>query len=71
MRVKEVAARLSVAPSMIYALVASGRLQCYRLGKGKGVLRFEERHVTDYLGGTEPAPPVPPPSRLNLKHLSL
>jgi excisionase family DNA binding protein len=52
MGVKEVAAVLGVHPNTVYALASAGRLPHYRVGgrgKGKGVLRFDEAGVRQYL----------------------
>jgi excisionase family DNA binding protein len=72
MTVKQVAAELAVSPTTVYALVASGRLRCYRVGMGRGAIRISADHLKDYLAGAEPvkkAAPAPPPRRIRLKHL--
>ena len=74
MNAKEVAARLRISPALVYSLIASGKLGCYRIGNGRGVLRISEDHLAAYLAGTEPGPPVavtPPPRLAKLKHLRL
>jgi excisionase family DNA binding protein len=55
----------------VYAMVASGRLRCYRVGNGRGVIRIAEEHLTEYLAGAEPVKtaPAPPAHRVRLKHL--
>ncbi len=73
MRVREAAARLEVSPATVYALVASGRLRCYRVGMGRGCIRISDDQLAAYLESAEPvARPAPTPApRLRLKHLRL
>ena len=68
--VKQVSERLGVSAQLVYSLASSGKLRCYRVGTGRGVLRFTEEHVAAYLNGTErtPEPPTRPP---RLRHLKL
>jgi excisionase family DNA binding protein len=40
--VKQAAKRLGVSKSLIYALIASGRLRHYRVGVRRGTIRVEE-----------------------------
>lgn len=65
MKVKEAATLLEVSPSVVYALVAAGKLKHYRVGKGRGVIRIGEDHVREYLAGAEQGggPPPSPPAR--------
>jgi excisionase family DNA binding protein len=45
---------LQVSDSLVYELVASGQLLCYRLGKGRGTIRFDfARHLLPYLENAE------------------
>lgn len=73
MRVKEAAERLDVSAATVYALVAGGRLRCYRVGMGRGSIRIAEEHLAEYLKGAEPAieqaPPAPARRRVRLRHL--
>jgi excisionase family DNA binding protein len=39
--VKQVARKLNVSPSLVYALCAAGRLAHHRIGLGRGVIRIE------------------------------
>lgn len=71
MTVKQAALRLEVSPATIYGLVASGRLKCYRIGAGRGVIRIAEEHVSEYLRTAETEPARPPAPRARLKHLRL
>lgn len=70
MRVRDAAERLEVSPATVYALVSSGKLKCYRIGTGRGCIRFSQQHIDDYLRGAESTITVaPPPRRRKLKHL--
>ena len=74
MRVKEAAARLEVSAATVYALVASGRLGCNRIGIGRGAIRISEDQLAAYLKGSlseiVPDPPaITQPPRL--KHIRL
>ena len=75
MSVKEVAARLEVSVTTVYALVGAGKLCCYRVGLGRGCIRIAEEHLAEYLGQAQVKPAVPeaqPPRRVRgLKHLRL
>ncbi|MEM9944107.1 MAG: helix-turn-helix domain-containing protein [Planctomycetota bacterium] len=48
--VNQVATRIQVSPSMVYSLVNSGRLECYRIGR---CIRFTEDQLADYLASCE------------------
>lgn len=73
MRVREAAQRLEVSQATVYALVASGRLRCHRVGMGRGCIRISEEHLAEYLRASEPVvvrdPPPAPARRAKLKHL--
>ena len=45
----EVARRLGIKRSAVYALAASGRLICYRVGASGGAVRFHPDDLTNYL----------------------
>jgi len=47
--VAEVADRWKCSPALVYALVGQGKLQCYRLGLGRGTIRFTEDQLRQYL----------------------
>jgi excisionase family DNA binding protein len=59
-RVKEAARILDVSPSLVYALVAEGRLRHYRIGKGRGAIRIPDEAIAEFLRCVEvaPAPPL-------------
>ena len=69
--VKQAASRLEVSSATVYAMVASGRLRCYRVGNGRGAIRISEEHLAAYLAGAEPQikPPPAPVRPVRLKHL--
>ena len=73
MTVRETAARLEVSQATVYALVAAGKLRCFRVGMGRGAIRVSEEHLAEYLKGSEPvAKAVPAPAhRPRLRHLRL
>lgn len=45
--VKELAKELGVSPKTIYALVDSQKIPHYRIGTGRGTLRFDLREVKE------------------------
>ena len=53
MKIPVVAWRLSVSESFCYQLIADGRLQHHRLGKGQGGLRVSEEQLRAYLLATQ------------------
>ncbi len=62
--VKQMAERRNCSLSKIYALVSSGQLEAYRIGKGKAGLRFDDGQIKSFLlkrktGGASVAPPIP------------
>ena len=69
--VRDVATKLGVSSALIYALVAEGKLVCYRIGLGRGAIRFNDADVDAYLASCrvegEERMPCPPSPRL--KHL--
>lgn len=71
MTVKEAAVRLEVSSATIYAMIGSGKLRCYRIGNGRGVIRIGDEHLAEFLKAAEPAPAPPPAPRVRLKHLRL
>ena len=68
MTVRQCSQRLEVSPSLIYSMIAAGKLRCVRHGLGRGCIRISEEHLQEYLSGAEPkgAPP-----RQQLKHLHI
>lgn len=49
MTIKQVADRLEISASTVYALVASGKLLASRHGVGRGCIRISEDQVQDYM----------------------
>lgn len=69
--VSGVAKRLGVSTALVYQLVAQGRLACYRIGLGRGAIRFAESDVDAFLATcrVEPEKPKAAVHSLVLKHL--
>src|SRR5262245_61962687 len=71
--VKQAAIRLEVSAATIYALVASGKLRCVRVGVGRGTIRILAEHIDSFLSAAEPArrPQAPAlvPRPVRLKHI--
>lgn len=58
--VPEVAERLRVAASTVYALVEGGKLGAFRVGPNDGAIRVSEEQLTQYLETCRSLPhPVP------------
>jgi excisionase family DNA binding protein len=66
--VKQVAMMLAVGHDTVRKLAASGKLRCCHIGNGRGVYRFSEEHIREYLWGAEPVAKTPV-RRVRLKHL--
>jgi len=58
MTVREVAKRLEISQSCVYALIAARKLQATRHGLGRGCIRISEEQLAAYLKEAEgiPAP---------------
>jgi len=56
--VADVADWLSISGSLVYQLVESGKLPIYRIGNGRGAIRFRPEDIESYLFGcrTEKVP---------------
>lgn len=66
--VKEVAERLRLSVSQVYALIGCGKLRCFRLSTGnQGAVRVSERQVEDFLAASESTPAASPPE--GLRHI--
>lgn len=50
-KVQEVARDWGVSPACIYSLVSEGSLECFRIGTGRGTLRFTQEQLDRYLEG--------------------
>ena len=69
--VKQAAKELSISVSLVYALVATGKIRHERHGIGRGVIRIPKEALDEYrkqstVTGAASAAPV-----LKLKHLKL
>ncbi|MCA9034543.1 MAG: helix-turn-helix domain-containing protein [Planctomycetaceae bacterium] len=72
--VAEVAEWLSVSNSLVYQIVDSGKLPVYRIGNGRGAIRFRPDDIEDYLASCRSEKTVSQPSqklRPRLKHIRL
>jgi len=78
--VRDVATRLRVSQSCVYALVQVGRLLSHRIGGGRGVVRISEADLQRFLTASRVASAEPPEPhheeprrapRVQLKHLKL
>ncbi len=49
LRIRQVAERLGISQALVYSLVSSGKIGCYRIGLGRGAIRFREEDVEAYL----------------------
>ena len=69
--VPQLAEQLGVSTALVYQLVAQGRLACYRIGLGRGAIRFAEADVFAYLEScrSDPEPRKAPAPSFVLKHL--
>lgn len=47
--VKQVAERLNVEPSCVYAVLAARRLRFVRLGSGRGIIRVREEALEQFI----------------------
>jgi excisionase family DNA binding protein len=73
MTVKQAAAKLEVSVATTYALVAAGKLNCVRIGLGRGAIRITDDHIAEYLSQTQPMPSLcpSPAARRVLKHIKI
>ena len=73
--VTDVAQWLSVSSSLVYQLVEAGKLPVYRIGNGRGAIRFQPQDISDYIEScrSEPSQPPSPLRKLRpgLKHVRL
>jgi excisionase family DNA binding protein len=70
MTVQQISKRLNCSRALIYALIESGQLGCYRIGLGKqGGVRVSEEQLQHYLKDREQAPGISP--EIRLKHIRI
>lgn len=73
--VNDVAQTLSVSNSLVYQLVATGKLPCHRIGTGRGAIRVRRDDLEAFLAECRTQPPVqsgsssPEPKGGCFKHL--
>ena len=71
--VTDVAQWLSVSNSLVYQLVEAGKLPVYRIGNGRGAIRFQPQDISDYIEScrNDPVPVLAPTRKLRptLKHI--
>lgn len=56
LKVNEVAQRLNCSTSLVYDHIASGRLRCHRIGKGRKGIRVSDYQLETFLKRTVSAP---------------
>lgn len=66
--VKDVADRLNVSQSIVYALVDAGQIVCHRIGLGRGSIRITEEDLARYLKSCRDATSS---SGSKLRHINL
>jgi excisionase family DNA binding protein len=73
LKVPEVAKRLNVGVSTVYALIAQGKLAAYQVGPRNGGLRISEDDLQRYLQSCKLETDGPPlrTARPQLKHIRL
>ena len=71
--VQDVAAILKVSKSLVYELIASGRIACHRIGNGRGAIRLRRDDLERYINECRVEPDVAAARvpRPKLKHLRL
>ena len=60
--VTQVAERLQVSRSIVYALIDARKLSCHRIGLGRGTIRISESDLDAYLKNHVEPPPAPQPA---------
>ena len=73
LKVSQVAEKLNVSESIVYALIDSGRLACHRIGVGRGTIRVSTEDLDAYLASCRVANGGEPRSapRPRLKHIKI
>lgn len=71
MTVEDVALRINMSDSFVYAAIADGRLKHHRFGKGQGGIRISEPQLAAFLAETERVgtPSAEPPKK-KYRHLT-
>jgi excisionase family DNA binding protein len=71
MKVRECAKRLDISISLVYGLIATGKLKCTRHGMGRGTIRISEEQFTDYLARAEQGRGPQPEEKKSFRHVRL
>ncbi len=73
LKVTQVAEKLNVSESIVYALIDAGRLACDRIGVGRGTIRVSSEDLDIYLASCRVANGGEPRSapRPRLKHITI
>jgi len=73
LKISEVAERLNVSESLVYALVEAGRLSCHSIGVGRGTIRVSTEDLDAFLATCrdEKAERSRPPARPRLRHIKI
>lgn len=67
--VRDLAIALGISRKTVYALVADNQIPFYRIGSGRGTIRFDLQEVKDALRNPLVTTPVLPKQRTGRKHL--
>jgi len=71
--INEVAAILKVSKSLVYGMIASGKIACHRIGNGRGAIRVRNEDLEQFIAHCRVETEIPPVRvpRPKLKHLRL
>ena len=71
--IQDVTMILKVSSSLVYGLVASGKIACHRIGNGRGTTRVRRDDLEQFINQCRVEPDAPPARipRPKLKHLRL
>lgn len=75
MTVKQAAKELGISQSLVYGLLAAGKIRHERHGLGRGTIRIPQEALDEYrklstVSGTVGGP-AEPPTRVKLSHIKL
>jgi excisionase family DNA binding protein len=71
--VRDTAVILRVSESLVYSLIARGKIACHRIGNGRGAIRLRRDDLERFINECRVEPDVAPARvpRPKLKHLRL
>jgi excisionase family DNA binding protein len=71
--INDVAAILKVSKSLVYGMIASGKIACHRIGNGRGAVRVRRDDLEHFINQCRVGPSLPPvrSQRPKLKHLRI